>query len=291
MFRLHHDLISTSVPLPPGTKIMIELDKSDDEFVLLKPASDPEKYQLKILNIALFVPIAQLSQSVFDEFTALLTKPRELQSGVVNIHYRRSEVRPLSIPSNCQEFHSDILFTGESPVRIVVVLVDTKAKNGSYTSNPFEFRRKWHFKKKKVDLNVLQENLSEKEILERKIKEIERESQKRLEEMQKKFDILQNQFLQQQSKGKGRGKKSQQSDSSSLNEGFANIHLRSSASSASSASSFERISVQDVNDDPDPDPTPEVLETVYIKKIELLLNGTPVDQVLGTFKTNPNDVI
>ena len=41
-----------------------------------------------------------------------------------------------------------------------------------------------------------------------------------------------------------------------------------------------------VDDDPDPppnpDPPPEPVGTVYVRKIELLLNGTPVDQVCNT---------
>lgn len=283
------------MPLPPGTKIQIELDKNDDEFIILKDKTDPEKYQFKILNIALFIPIAQLSQSVYAEFSTLLTKPKELQSGAVNIHYRRAEVRAISIPSNSQEFHSDILFTGESPVRIVLVLVNTKAKNGQYDLNGFEFRRKWHFKKKKKKLQDIQENLTEKQIFERRIRQLEIESQRRIQEIQARFETLQNQLLTQpQSKGKGRGKRSSTA-TLSLNQAFDGIQLRESTSSSSSATSFERISVTSaqslqnlstvVGDDPDPppDPDPEEDDIVYIKKIELLINGTPVDQVLFVF--------
>ena len=311
--RLHHDLITTAVPLPPGTKISIEFDRSEDEFVILKPKTDPEKYKLKILHICLYMPIAQLSQSVYQEFSALLTKPRDLQSGAVNIHYRRSELRTISIPSNAQEFNSDVLFADEGPVRVVLVLVDTKAKNGQFDLNPFEFRRDWEYKlKKKSNLNVSQENLTDKELWEKRINDIEKESERRIRQIQEKFELLQSQLLPQD-KGKGpkRGKKSNPatappaattaaSPSQSLPERIERFNI---SSDAGSSSSFERLSsrgsltsarglhdtrpLQDrttiICDDPDPpQPTPpdEPMGKVYVRKIELLLNGTPVDQVI-----------
>ena len=104
--RLHHDLISTETPLPPGSKISLEFDRSDDEFVILRPATDNEKYKIKLHQFNLYIPVAELSQNVYQEFNALLTKPRESKAGAINIHYRRSEVRPISIPKNAQEFYS-----------------------------------------------------------------------------------------------------------------------------------------------------------------------------------------
>ena len=104
--RLHHVLISTESPLPPGSKIYIELDKSCDEFVIMRPATDTDKYRIRILDIALYVPIAQLSQSVFSEYNSLLTRPKDNKAGAVSLHFRRSEVRPVSIPVNAQEFYS-----------------------------------------------------------------------------------------------------------------------------------------------------------------------------------------
>ena len=104
--RLHHDLISTETPLPPGSKISLEFDHSDDEFVILCPASDAEKYKINLIEFNLYIPVAELTQNVYQEFNALLTKPRESKAGAINIHYRRSEVRPISIPKNAQEFYS-----------------------------------------------------------------------------------------------------------------------------------------------------------------------------------------
>jgi hypothetical protein len=72
--RLMHDLVSCTTGLPPNSKIKFELDRSDDSFVIMSKAEDKEKYKLKITNIALYLPVAQLSNSVFSEINAILTK-------------------------------------------------------------------------------------------------------------------------------------------------------------------------------------------------------------------------
>ena len=114
--RLLHDLVSCTTGLPPNTKIKFELDRSDDSFVILSKNNDEEKYKLKILNISMYVPVAQLSNSVFSEINAILTRKNEPKS--FGIHYRRLEVRPISLPRNKLEYNSDGLFVdSELPVK------------------------------------------------------------------------------------------------------------------------------------------------------------------------------
>ena len=114
--RLLHDLVSCTTGLPPNTKIKFELDRSDDSFVILTKTDDLEKYKLKVLNIALYVPVAQLSNSVFSEINAILTRKNEPKA--FGIHYRRLEVRPISLPRNKLEYNSDGLFVdSDLPVK------------------------------------------------------------------------------------------------------------------------------------------------------------------------------
>lgn len=89
--RLMHDLVSCQTGLPPNTKVKIELDRSDDSFVIMCKEGDNEKYQMKILNICLYVPVAELSQNVFNEINSLLTEKKKS----IAIHYRRMEIRPI----------------------------------------------------------------------------------------------------------------------------------------------------------------------------------------------------
>ena len=109
--RLLLDLTSASCGLPPSCKVKIQLDRSADEFFLMTQVTDPEKYKVKILNICLFVPVAQLSQTVYNQISTLHAKQD------VAIHYRRLEVRPFSLNRNSEEFNSNNLFVEEIPCR------------------------------------------------------------------------------------------------------------------------------------------------------------------------------
>ena len=159
-------------------------------------SADDEKYRLKLLNIALFVPVAQLSAPVFQEINSIMTRKTEPKS--IGIHYRRIEVRPISLPRNKEEYNSDGLFTdSDLPCKIVICFVKTASKVGDYHTNPFDFGRKWEMPSSLSKSSV--EIRSEREkFLELRIKQIEEQFQK----FQSKFEC--------QNKGKGRGKKSKQ---------------------------------------------------------------------------------
>jgi hypothetical protein len=127
--RLMHDLVTCTTGLPPQTKVRIDLEKSDNKFVILKRSGDTTNYKLKILNICLYVPVAQLSQPVFNEIESILTRKEEPNE--IAIHHRRVEIRPITIVKNKIEFYSDSLFPeSDLPCRIVLCFVETEAKNG-----------------------------------------------------------------------------------------------------------------------------------------------------------------
>ena len=175
-------------------QVKFELDRSDNSFFFLCLADDAENYKVKILNIALLVPVAQLSASVFNEISSILTRKNEPKA--IGIHYRRVEVRPISLPRNKEEYNSDGLFTdSDLPCKIVLCFVKTKSKVGDYHENPFEFRRKWTIPKPS-QINVQSESSEKERYLERRIAEIE----KQFQEFQNSFKVT--------GKGKGRGKKS-----------------------------------------------------------------------------------
>lgn len=113
--RLLTDLSSASCGLPPSCKVKIELDRTSDEFFLLTQETDTEKYKVKILNIALYVPVAQLSQTVYNQISTLHAKQD------VAIHFRRLEVRPFSLNRNSEEYNSNNLFVEEIPCRLILI--------------------------------------------------------------------------------------------------------------------------------------------------------------------------
>jgi hypothetical protein len=56
----------------------------------MSQTGDTEQYKVKILNLSLHVPVAQMSQPVFDEINHVLSKDSDNQ---IAIHYRRIEIR------------------------------------------------------------------------------------------------------------------------------------------------------------------------------------------------------
>jgi hypothetical protein len=104
MGRLYHDLVACETGLPPNTKIKFDLVKAEDAFILMRK-SGSENFKVKIENICLYIPVAQLAAPVFNEINSILTQ--EKKPKVVTIHYRRIDIRPIAIPKNKVLFFSD----------------------------------------------------------------------------------------------------------------------------------------------------------------------------------------
>ena len=94
--RLLLDLSSCESGLPPGTKVGITLEKASSEFCLMRKEGDNENYQVKFLDVNLYVPVAQLSQPTFNEISSLFTTKN------IGLHYRRVEINTISLPRNKQ---------------------------------------------------------------------------------------------------------------------------------------------------------------------------------------------
>ncbi len=300
--RLMHDLIACETGLPPNTKVRIDLDKANNAFFIMSTKGDTEEYQFKITNICLFVPVAQLSMPIYQEINSILTRKNEPKAIV--IHYRRIEVRPISIPKDKENFYSDSLFSdADLPCKIVLCFVDASSKNGTYPTNPFEFKRSW---KVPVSVSKTPSNDQSSSKLENETKRLEN-----------KLDFLAGQFQKfcarfdedvplkpknnGKGKGKGRGKKSKQASSdpgtqSTVTEAEINAEAQRrlekflreneltksmpgpSSRSSRSHHSIGACSLNDFMTD-DLSVTEPDTKVVYIKKIECLLNQTPLDQV------------
>ena len=297
--RLLHDLVSAEAGLPPNTKVKIELQKASDEFLLMKQAADTENYKLKITNICLYIPIAQLSAAVFNELNTYMT--RKIDPQPVGIHYRRTEVRPITFPKNKQEYFSDGLFTdSEMPCRICLCFVETKSKIGDMTKNPYNMKRTWTIEVDQIETTSGTSNLREKQ-LEEKLHNIEKQFQEFQEQQNKILQVLMSGQNEGKAKGKGKGKKSTPSTSVTQNSDFqvavekeAQRRLRSFIERNDPQVEEDACLIQ-----PSAPPPPsisnwtecesqnlgslcvgaKVTKTIYIKKVEVTLNGVPLDLV------------
>jgi hypothetical protein len=83
LFEFDHNFF---LGLPPNSRVKFELDRSSDDFLIMKEKSDTNKYKIKIQNIALFIPVALLSSSVFNELSSVMSRKNEPRA--IAIHYR-----------------------------------------------------------------------------------------------------------------------------------------------------------------------------------------------------------
>lgn len=112
--KLNHDLISCETGLVPGTKVTIQFDKAPSSLVLMKAPTDNENYQFKILDINLYVPVAQLTLPVYNHFNTIFAEKS------VSLHFRKTEITEVSLPKNKVEYFSDNLFTKDVPCRVII---------------------------------------------------------------------------------------------------------------------------------------------------------------------------
>jgi hypothetical protein len=103
------------------------------------PTDDTEQYYVELTNVCLYVPLAQLSQNVYNEINALYSSnPKEPQE--VTVHFRKQEVKLISIPKGKSEFVTESLFPdSDLPCKLIVCFIPTKNKKGDYHLNPVTF--------------------------------------------------------------------------------------------------------------------------------------------------------
>jgi hypothetical protein len=130
---LHIDLKSTTKYLINGVEMTVKLNQSKPEFYIMSSTNIP-KCTLTIEDAELFVRRVKISPSV------LVGHARALSLGTAKYPITRVEVKTVTIPSGVQNKTLDSLFTGQMPTRCIVGFVKNSAFNGSYNTNPFQFK-------------------------------------------------------------------------------------------------------------------------------------------------------
>ena len=255
----------------------LQLVRAKDEFVILRESTDKDIYKVKLLSCFLYVPVAQLSSGTFSEIE------RVLSTKSTAIHYRKIEIRNVSLIKGKEEYNSDNLFLSDCPCRIVICFIESKNKTGSFDLNPFDFKRSW---KVTVNSSLESSQVSERErYLEKRLLDFE----KQLAYFKSCVTLVQVNETDSSSKGKGRGKKSNNTPaadgSSSIFERLRSSFSGPNENETDSVRSEPRQSSSrsNVSTPPPPygtiDDTGATTKTIYIKQVQLLLNGAPLDQV------------
>ena len=249
----------------------------------MKDPTDNENYKVKLLSCFLYMPIAQLSSTTFSEIERVLT------SKTVAIHYRKIEIRTLSLVAGKEEYNSENLFSSDCPSRIVICFIESKNKTGSPTLNPFHFKRAWTVT---VSANAEDTHGTERErYLEQKLLDFE----KQLAFFKSCVTLVSVDESPTTSKGKGRGKRSApatQAEPQSQSSFFDRFRPSFSAPNAGTNSDNQSeagasTSRQSASSNEPPSYTQATQgaqaggteKTVFIKQVDLLLNGAPLDQL------------
>jgi len=149
--RLHVDFFKTPRLLINNVDVQVRLSKSRDAFCLESRAgavpqaggAAPPAIKAKVVlsDCILLVNKVRPSPSIFNQHQ------QTLMTTNCRYPFRKVVTKIVSIPQGNQSLHSDTLFLGQLPVRVVVGFVHHESYNGEYTSNPFEFPH--------LDLNFL----------------------------------------------------------------------------------------------------------------------------------------
>lgn len=108
------------------------MTKNNPEFVIQKSPDDTDNYYFEIVNACLYVPVAQLTMSVFNELSTIMSRKHEPRA--VAIHFRRIEIRCISLPHSKQDYYSSPMFSeSDLPCKIILTFVEAEAYLGSHT--------------------------------------------------------------------------------------------------------------------------------------------------------------
>ena len=133
MGPIHSDIFFQDRLILNGVNLRLKLNRANNSFCLVSPAPGAT-FKVVISEAILYVRKAKVVSSVTQEHAAALKET------TAKYPIRRIDCKVLSIPGGFSSFTPDNIFLGHIPKRSVLVLVDTAAFNGSYTSNPYNFK-------------------------------------------------------------------------------------------------------------------------------------------------------
>ena len=133
MGPIHSDLFFQERLLLNGVNLRIRLNRTKNAFCLVSSAVNPQ-FKVIITQAILYVRKVKVAPAIS------LGHAAALKQATAKYPIRRIECKVLSIPRGFPTFTPDNIFLGQIPKRIVLGLVDTEAYNGSYATNPFDFK-------------------------------------------------------------------------------------------------------------------------------------------------------
>ena len=130
---IHSDIFFQDHLILNGVNLRLKLNRAKPSFCLVSSAVGAN-HKVLITEAILYVrKVKAVSSNALGHAAAL-------KLATAKYAIRQVACKVLSIPNGFSSFTPDNLFLGHIPKRLVLVLVDTTAYNGTCTSNPFNFK-------------------------------------------------------------------------------------------------------------------------------------------------------
>ena len=130
---IHSDIFFQDRLILNGVNLRLKLNRAKNSFCLVSSAAAPD-FKVVITEAILYVRKVKVASAI------ILGHAAALKHTTAKYPIQRVDCKVLSIPRGFSSFTPDNLFLGHIPKRLVLVLVDTEAYNGTYASNLFNFK-------------------------------------------------------------------------------------------------------------------------------------------------------
>ena len=136
--RIHSDIFTQDKYMLNGVDLRLRFVRSKNSFALLAvPATEGDaavQYKVKVEHISLFVRKAKLNPAI------VLAHAKALQTTTAKYPVKRVVTKIFSVPQGVMNFVEDNLYLTQKPQRLVLGFVLSKAFNGDYAKDPFDFK-------------------------------------------------------------------------------------------------------------------------------------------------------
>ena len=133
MGPVHSDIFFQDRLILNGVNLRLKLNRAKNSFCLVSSVHGAN-FKVVITEAILYIRKVKVASSV------TLRHAVALKQTPAKHPIRRVDCKVLSIPSGFSSFTPDNLFLGNIPKRLLFALVDTEACNGTYGSNPYNFK-------------------------------------------------------------------------------------------------------------------------------------------------------
>jgi hypothetical protein len=162
MAPFRHILWGCEKPIPPGCTIRFLLKRLPDDFYIMQTEEDNTEYVVNIDKLDLYVKVAGLQKSLWDELENRLAK------SAIKYFLRKIDVKVYHLPRNWTKWTTDRLFPDNTiPSKVFFALIPTAAYSGNPKMNPYEFKRRWEkdaFETDGSSTNQLKESLLQEKL-------------------------------------------------------------------------------------------------------------------------------